>query len=206
MLRYIYFLFFTTFGSLPLAAQSVSFSPEMVAGNRSMAYQHFIGYSFNNSWSINNVSLFDTEYNDDKNNIFFIRNMLSYKLNKHIKANVALGVKNPGAFATLTSQYQYASSNFKLSYAIGSTYQNGFTLEQTLLMNYTPSLSKNIQAYVNLVVIVNTNLKVLDRGIQQLRIGIKKDKLVTGIAVNLDQFTKAEKTLENFGTFFKYNF
>ncbi len=206
MLRYIYFLFFTTFGSLPLAAQSISFSQEVVSGNRSMAYQHFVRYSFNNSWSINNVSLFDTEYNDDKNNIFFIRNMLSYNLNKHFKANLALGIKNPGAFATFTTQFEYASTKFKLSYAIGSTYQNGFTLEQTLLMNYTPSLTKNIQAYLNLFLIVNTNLKVLDRGIQQLRIGIKKENLVTGIAVNLDQFTKAEKTLENFGIFFKYNF
>jgi hypothetical protein len=206
MLRFIFYLCFTTLGFLPLAAQSISFSPEMVLGNRSTGYQHFIGYSFNDLWSINNVALFDSEYNGDKNNIFFIRNMLSYSINKHFKANVALGVKNPGAFATLTYQYHYESSSFKLSYAIGSTYQNSFTLEQTLLINYTPSLTKNIQAYVNLFLIVNTNLKVLDRGIQQLRIGIKHENLVTGIAVNLDQFTKAEKTLENFGIFIKYNF
>lgn len=206
MLRFIYFLFYITFGHLTLTAQSVSFSPEMMLGNRSTTYHHFIGYQINDKWSINNVSLFDTEYSNDKNNIFFIRNMLSYNLNKHLKTNVALGIKNPGAFATLTSQYQYASSNFKLSYALGSTYQNGFTLEQTLLMNYTPSLTKSIQAYVNLFVVVNTNLKELNRGIQQLRIGIKKEQLITGIALNLDQFTKAKKTLENFGVFIKYNF
>jgi hypothetical protein len=206
MLRFIYFLFYITFGHLTLTAQSVSFSPEMVLGNRSTGYQHFIGYQINDKWSINNVSLFDTEYSNDKNNIFFIRNMLSYNLNKHLKTNVALGIKNPGAFVTLTSQYQYASSNFKLNYAIGSTYQDGFTLEQTLILNYTPKLSKTIQGYINLFAVVNTNLKVLDRGIQQLRIGIKKEKLITGIAANLDQFNKAEKTLENFGVFIKYNF
>lgn len=206
MLRFIYFLFYITFGHLTLTAQSISFSPEMMLGNRSTGYQHFIRYQINDKWSFNNVSLFDTEYSNDKNNIFFIRNMLSYNLNKHLKTNVALGIKNPGAFATLTSQYQYASSNFKLSYALGSTYQNGFTLEQTLLMNYTPSLTKSIQAYVNLFVVVNTNLKELDRGIQQVRIGIKKEQLITGIALNLDQFTKAKKTLENFGVFIKYNF
>lgn len=206
MLRFIYFIFFTTFGSLPLASQSISFSPEMVLGNRSTGYQHFIGYTINDKWTINNVSLFDTEYNNDNNNIFFIRNMLTYNLNKHFKANAAIGIKNPGKFATITSQYQYANSNFKLSYAIGSTYQNGFTLEQTLSMNYTPNLTKNIQAYMNLFVVVNTNLKALDRGIQQLRIGIKKQQFNTGMAINLDQFIKAEKTLENFGIFIKYNF
>jgi len=206
MLRFIYFLFFSTFGFLVSNAQGVNFYPELTVGNRSISYQHIIGYKFNDNWSINNVSLFDTEYTNDKNNIFFIRNMLSYNVNKHFKINVSLGVKNPGAFTTLTTQYQYTSSSIKLSYAIGSTYQNGFTLEQTLTMNYTPSLTKNIQAYINLFVVVNTNLKELDRGIQQLRLGIKKEKLITGIATNLDQFTKAEKTLENFGVFIKYNF
>lgn len=206
MLRFITFSFFITFASLTSNAQSVSFSPEIVIGNRSVGYQHFAGYKFNNSWSINNVSLFDTEYTNDKNNIFFIRNMLSYNLNKHFKANAAIGIKNPGVFATLTSQYQYISSSFKLNYAIGSTYQDGFTLEQTLILNYTPMLSKTIEGYINLFAVVNTNLKVLDRGIQQLRIGIKKEKLTTGIAANLDQFNKAEKTLENFGVFIKYNF
>jgi hypothetical protein len=206
MLRFIYFLFYITFGHLTLTAQSVSFSPEMVLGNRSTGYQHYIGYQINSKWSINNVSLFDTEYQNDSNNIFFIRNMLSYSHSKHFNANIALGVKNPGAFITLTSQYQYNLPEFKLSYAIGSTYQNGFTLEQTLSINYTTSLSKIIQAYINLFVVVNTDLKTLDRGIQQLRIGLKKEKLITGMAVNIDQFTKADKTLENFGIFIKYNF
>lgn len=206
MLRFIYFLFYIIFGHITLTAQSASFSPEMVIGNRSTAYQHFIGYKINDKWSFNNVSLFDTEYSNDKKNIFFIRNMLAYNLNKHFKANIALGVKNPGAFVTLTSQYQYTVPEFKLSYAVGSTYQNGFTLEQNLSMNYKPTLSKNIQGYINLFAVVNTNLKVLDRGIQQLRLGIKKEKLITGIAVNLDQFTNADKTLENYVIFIKYNF
>lgn len=205
MLRFIYFLIYITFGHLTIYAQSVSISPEMVLGNRSTGYQHFIGYKINDMWSFNNISLFDTEYSNDKNNIFFIRNMLTYNINKHFKANVAVGVKNPGAFATLTSEYQYVSSNFKISYAIGSTYQNGFTLEQTLSMNYAPSLTKKIQAYVNLFVVVSTNLKALDRGIQQLRIGVKNKQLTTGVAINLDQFTKVEKTLENFGLFIKFN-
>ena len=206
MLRNIYLSVFITLASLKLNAQSVNFSPDLVVGNRSTSYQHFIGFKINDRWSLNNVSLFDTEYDNDKNNIFFIRNMLSFNINKHFKANIALGIKNPGSFSTLTTQYQYASSSLKLSYAIGSTYQNGFTLEQTLSLNYTPIMSKNIQGYINLFAVVNTNLKVLDRGIQNLRLGIKKEKLITGIALNLDQFNKAEKTLENFGIFIKYNF
>jgi hypothetical protein len=132
--------------------------------------------------------------------------MLSHRLNKHFKGNIAFGIKNPGAFATLNSQYQYNTTNFNLSYTIGSTYQNGFTLEQTLSMNFTPKLTQKTKAYINLFAVVNTDLKQLDRGIQQLRVGIKKQQLIMGGAFNFDHFTKAEKTLENFGVFAKYNF
>ena len=206
MLRLISLLVFVKFGTLASNAQSVSFSPEMVVGNRSIAYQHLIRYEINDTWSINNVSLFDTADTNANNNIFFIRNMLSYNLNKHYKANVAIGVKNPGKFATLSSQYQYTVPNFKINYVMGSTYQNGFTLEQTLILNYTPSLSTTIQGYLNLFVVFNTNLKVVERGVQQLRLGAKNEWLITGMAINLDQFTKGEKTLENFGLFIKFNF
>lgn len=206
MLRLKNISVFILFGAFTSNAQHVNFTPEMLLGNRSIGYQHFIGYNFNDKWSINNISQFDTEYADDETNIFFIRNMLSYTLNQHFKANLALGVKSPGKFATISTQYEYNISTFKLNYAIGSTYQDGFKLVQTLILNYTPMLSKTIQGYINLFAVVNTNLKVLDRGIQQLRIGIKKEKLITGIAANLDQFYKAEKTLENFGVFIKYNF
>lgn len=206
MLRFISLSITLIFATLASNAQSVGFSPEMVLGHRSLSYQHFVSYSFDEKWSVNNVSFFDTEYNNETNDIFFIRNMLSYNINKHFKANAAIGIKSPGAFATITSQYQYTVSSFKISYAIGSTYQNGFTLEQTLILNYIPTLSKNIKAYLNLFAVVNTDLKILNRGIQQFRVGLKKEKFITGIAVNLDQFTKAEKTLENYGFFIKYNF
>ena len=206
MLRFIVLFITLTFTTLASNAQNVGFSPEIVIGNRSIYYQHYVGHNFNEKWSVNNVSLFDTEYNSDANNIFFIRNMLSYTMNKHFTVNAAIGVKNPGAFATITSQFQYSASSFRISYAMGSTYQNGFTLEQTLILNYTPTLTKNIKAYVNLFVVVNTDLRILNRGIQQLRIGIKKENFTTGIAINMDQFTKAQRTLENIGFFIKYNF
>lgn len=187
-------------------SQNISYTPEVVIGNRSSFYQHFINYNISNNWSINNVTLIDTEHKGDTNNIYFVRNMVSYKINTNLKLNAAVGVKKPGAFASITSQYQYKTSNFKISYSIGSTYQDGVTLEQNLLLNYTPKLSNNIYAYFNLFTVFNTNLKYLDRGIQQLRIGIKKENLILGIAANLDQFSKAKSTLENYGLFIKYNF
>jgi hypothetical protein len=196
-------LLFTAFTS---NAQGVDFSPELLFGHRSLTYQHFIAHRFNDKWSINNVSYFDTEYTNETNDIYFIRNMVSFHFNKHIQVNAAIGAKNPGSFATLTTQYKYSVSCFKFNYAIGSTYQNGFTLEQNLVLNYTPVLTKGIKAYINLFVIVNIDFKILNRGVQQFRIGLKKEKLITGIAVNLDQFNRGVKTLQNYGFFIKCNF
>lgn len=105
-----------------------------------------------------------------------------------------------------STQFQYAKSNFILSYAIGSTYQNGFTIEQALHLNFSPSFNKKNLVYVNLFLIVNTHLKILNRGIQQMRFGIKTQKLITGIATNLDRCTKVKQSLENYGLFIKYNF
>ncbi len=206
MSRFIIVLIFKVLITIPLNAQDLLVTSEIVSGNRSVAYQHLIDHTFNKSWSVNNITLFDTEYANDDNTIYFIRNMVSLKLPKSFKINAAFGIKNPGAFVTFTAQYQFRHSTFKMSYAIGSTYQNGLTLEQTLLLNYTPRLSKTMEGYVNLFVVVNTNLKVLDRSLQQLRLGVKQNTLTTGIAVNLDQFTNAVKTLENYGVFIKYNF
>ena len=203
MLRIISLSITLLFTVLVSNAQSVGFTPEMVLGNRSLSYQHFISHSFDEKWSINNISQFDTEYENDTNNIFFIRNMLSYSFNKHFNASVAIGVKNPGAFATIAYQYQYKAPSFKLSYAIGSSYQKSFTLDQTLIMNYTPTLSKSIKAYVNLFAVVNTNLRILDRGIQQLRIGIKKEKLITGVAGGFKKKTITLTILRLFPYVFK---
>jgi hypothetical protein len=206
MLRMISVSITLLFSALASNAQGVGFSPELLFGHRSLTYQHFVAHRFDDKWSINNVSYFDTEYTNETNDIYFIRNMVSFHFNKHIQVNAAIGAKNPGSFATLTTQYKFSVSSFKFSYAIGSTYQNGFTLEQNLILNYTPVLSKDIKAYLNLFVIVNTDFEILNRGIQQFRIGIQKENLITGIAVNLDQFTGGVKTLQNYGLFIKCNF
>ncbi len=206
MLRIISISIIFLFSALASKAQEVGFSPELLLGHRSLTYQHFVTHRLDNKWSINNVSYFDTEYTNEINDIYFIRNMVSFHFNKHIQVNTSIGAKNPGSFATLTLQHKFSVSSFKFTYAIGSTYQNGFTLEQNLMLNYTPVLSKDIKAYLNLFVIVNTDFEILNRGIQQFRIGIQKENFITGIAVNLDQFTGGVKTLQNCGLFIKCNF
>lgn len=197
---------FIHLGLFQIHGQQLSYTPEIVLGNRSYSYQHSINYKLDSIWSINNISLFDTEYYTDTNTIFFIRNMLGYNVGKHYKINAGVGVKNPGAFSTINGQYQFSKSNLRLNYSIGTTYQKGFTLEQNISLNFTPKLTNTLDFYINVFAVMNTDFKLINRGIQQVKIGVKNKATIFGFAAHLDQFNNTSRTLENYGVFLKYNF
>lgn len=199
----VIFLFFST---SQIGAQELSYSPEFVIGNRSVSFQHFVNVSFSENWSINNLVLIDSEYENDENNIFFIRNSLGYKLSDLIQLNGGVGLKNPGAFMTGNVQFSLKNNSLNINYSVGSTYQEGFTLEQNLFLKYTPIISGSFRPFLKLFIVMNTNFKSIDRSLQQFRLGIEKDLVSFGFATNLDQFNNGSKTLENFGVFVKYNF
>ncbi|KFF26562.1 hypothetical protein [Chryseobacterium vrystaatense] len=189
-----------------LTAQQLSYTPDIVLGHRSYTYMHNINYQLNDRLKINNLTLFDTEYTKDKNNIFFIRNTLSYSLHKRFNMNAAFGIKNPGAFFSMSAQYRITASSFSFSYSIGATYQKGYSLEQSVSFEYAPHLKENIKGYFSVLAIGNLDDSGYPRGLQFIRLGLKQDKIMYGIATNFDQFNNAEKTLENIGAFIKYNF
>ncbi|OWW24470.1 hypothetical protein B4Q04_14225 [Zobellia sp. OII3] len=191
---------------LSAAGQELNFSPDLVLGNRSVAYKHLIKYSISPKLSLDNLTLFDTEYEEDTNNIYFVRNNISYQFNQKIKLNTAIGIKNPGAFCTISLGFSSKTTNFSFAYTAGSTYQKGFSFEQSLVLSYTPNLGRNHSGYINLLATANINSNGYIRGLQQLKIGIRKEQLITGLAVNLDQFNNARKKLQNMGVFLKYNF
>jgi len=187
-------------------AQQLKYSPEIVTGHRSITYLHSITYSISDHLRFNNLTLYDTEYETNQHNIFFIRNTMSYQALKSISLNAAIGIKNPGSFVTFTAQYQFARHVFLFSYAAGTTYQSGFTLEQSILLEYAPMLTNNIKGYFKVQAVANTNSYEYQRGFQQFRAGLKYKGLAYGLAMNLDQFKNSTKTLENLGGFLKCNF
>lgn len=201
----LFTLFYLSVSTLVIG-QELSFAPDVVFGNRSLTYKHLIKYSVNPKLSVDNLTLFDTEYDNDGNNIYFIRNTISYALTKNIRANTAIGIKNPGAFGTISLSFTSQSPQFKFTYSAGSTYQDGFSFEQTIVASYLPSFGNDHQGYINLLATGNINANGYARGLQQLKIGVRKKQLITGLAINLDQFNNARKTLSNKGIFLKYNF
>lgn len=195
-------LLFVMYAS-PTQGQKLSVTPDFVAGHRSYTYMQSAGYRINDKVRLNNLVLFDTEYTNDHNNIFYIRNAFSYSLTPDFILHAAIGIKNPGAFFSTFLQFLRINNTYTFSYSIGATYQNGFTLEQSLYLECLPPLSDDMTAYFSISAIANIG-KGYERGLQQIRMGIKQNKLVYGVAGNLDQFHNSSKKLENFGLFIKY--
>lgn len=191
---------------LPGLAQKTHYTPELVTGYRSLFYQHGISHFFSKKLRFNNLVVYDTEYRSDKNNIFFIRNTLSVTLSKPFSLQTAIGIKNPGSFATIALQYQYKTGPLHFLYAAGATYQTGLTLEQSLILEYNPLLQPGTNAYFRLQAIANTDFVQYQRGIQQFRAGIQHEATQYGVAVNLDQFNNGARQLENAGIFIRYLF
>ncbi len=187
------------------SAQSISYSPQILIGHRSTAYLHIIDYKINSKFSFNNLTYTDSEFNSDKNTIFFIRNTGSYALTKRLFLNLAVGVKNPGKFATTSLQYLYIKNNFFTGYSVGTTLQNTFTLEQSLSFRYSHLIKNQLKAYYSLLIIFNTANHQLDRGIQQVRVGINQKQSTYGLGANYDQFNNTSRTLFNVGIFFSHN-
>src|SRR6056297_2998949 len=104
----LFTLFYLSVSTLVIG-QEVSFASDVVFGNRSLTYKHLIKYSMNPKLSVDNLTLFDSEYDTDLNNIYFIRNTISYALTKNIMANTAMGIKNPGAFGTVSMSFSSRS-------------------------------------------------------------------------------------------------
>jgi hypothetical protein len=188
-----------------IGAQKLHLSPDIVLGNRSFTYKHFAKYSINGKFSMDNLTLFDTEHESDSNNIYFIRNNLSYQLFGKWSLNLGMGIKNPGSFYTFSIGFRTRKQSFKIGYNVGSTYQNGFSIEQTLTITFEPILSPNLKGFINLLAVGNLNSDGYIRGLQQFKVGVQKTKLVTGLALNLDQFNNSRKKLENMGFFLMYN-
>ncbi len=205
-MRAEYTLLILFFLSKELHAQQLSYTPDIVVGHRSLTYLHHVNYNFNTKVKINNLTLFDTEYSSDNANIFFIRNTFSYNVLRNVAFNIAVGMKNPGSFFTISTQYRTAHPIYSFAYSLGMTYQKGFTLEQSIALEYYPYLAEKLQAYFNLLAIANINLDEYQRGLQYLRLGLKENRTAYGLALNADQFKNGKKVLVNTGIFIKHTF
>ncbi|ADQ18519.1 hypothetical protein Lbys_2857 [Leadbetterella byssophila DSM 17132] len=196
--------FFILFIPVYMQAQKPQFSSDILAGHRSTTFLHQAGVKFNSSLTLSHLGLLDVEYKGKPNNIYFIRTMLTYGFTRNFAVQVGVGLKNPGNFSSLLLNYRYFKPSLSISYSAGVTYQSTFNFEQALNVEYTPVLNTALRGYFQVMAIGNLNDKGLQRGLQYSRAGLKKQGLIAGIGVNLDQFNYMQNCISNVGIFIKY--
>lgn len=187
------------------SAQHLAYAPEAMVGQRAFSWQHSIQTPLNSRWQFSNVVLYDHIYTHEPN-IYFIKNSITYQLNNSLRIEAGCGIKNPGAFGSLLLQYHYHQNNISFSYGIGPGIQNGILLEQALRAHFSPPISSTTNAILSFFASINIANNRLDRGLQQLRIGIKKQQISGGLALNIDQFNNHNGSFFNTGIFLKHQF
>lgn len=183
--------------------QNISYSPEVLIGNRSAAYQHIQNIDLNQRWAYQNTFLLDNEYDSHKNRIYFFRNSISYELSSKWRSSLAFGLKNPGLFSTISWSYLNITHQRSFSYSIGLTFQKGISIEQSLLFRKNILLTKKFTFYYQIFAVANIDKCGYTRGLQQLRLGVHKGNIQFGIGLNFDQFNNGLKTLVNQGIYLK---
>ncbi|UII31106.1 hypothetical protein LVD17_22705 [Fulvivirga ulvae] len=183
-----------------------AFSPETIAGHRSFTYNHNLTLSLTEKIGLTNISWFDADYRNSANHIYFIRSGLSYRLEEAWRFDAGVGMKNPGSFATVSLGYQRFREVFSFSCTAGATYQAGWTMEPVLWAAWTPKLSSAQHLYLSLFVTGNIDKEAVQRGIQQVRLGLTQGQISYGLAANFDQFNDFTNTLYNLGFFLKGTF
>lgn len=191
-------VFFTAY-----TLKSLAYHPELIIGNRSVFYQHSISTSLHSKFRFNNITQFDNEYFNNKNNIYFIRNSVSYPLHKNFSINAALGLKNPGSFSTLFINYNLTKNNFILNYSVGFTLQKKYSYEQMFIIEKNIPVHKNIAIHTKFQALTNITQTEYLRGFQHFRVGLKQHSFNYGLAANFDQFNNNKRTLHNYGIYIK---
>ncbi|WP_319480242.1 hypothetical protein [uncultured Draconibacterium sp.] len=181
------------------------FSPENFVGNRSNNYQHIVGVKISGKLRFSNFAYLDSDYST-KENLYNIRNTISYDLVKSWSSNLAFGLKNPGLYTTASLQHGKKYNAFSYLLRTGATYQKSWTSESFATVLYAPEISNNITAFLKASFSFSANSKGITRGIQQLRLGIKNKQLVYGWASNFDQFNYNQRALTNHGLFLRISY
>ncbi len=177
---------------------------EVVFGQRSGFYQHVISKNIlQDKYNFFNVSNFDSKWGDNQDTHFIISNFLSRNLGKGFGFGIGAEIQGPGSFITVGGQYTYGTKKL-LIVLFPSVNVNGPTeYSQFALVEFKPELNQDLRVYIRGQFLLTTNLKVLFRSYQQLRLGLQKENMLFGFAMNLDQFHVTGIEKENYGVFIR---
>ena len=173
-------------------------------GHRVLSYQHVLNRSLHHTrFSFFNITVFDAEYGEEPVNRYLISSLFSYRISKRIAAGIGGEIQRPGAFAIVGLQYSYASESMLLVLYPSVNLNGNTQYSQLNLFEFRPILTKNLRGYLRAQVLVGTNFQTIQRGNQQLWLGLQIHGFQFGLAASFDQFNDNTITTKNYGGFLR---
>lgn len=190
----------------PCKGQSAQLYSEVLAGHRSLMYQHRFGLQLGKNFRFSHLSYADRDFRKTDLTLFNIRNGFDYSITNQFAIQLAMGHKNPGSHVTASVRKRWSAPTYKLSYNLGVTVQSSVYVEHTFTYKQYLEPFKSHKVFTRLLFIANHTKNSYLRGIQQVRFGLERGETSYGLGVNFDQFGLREPQLYNIGFFYAKHF
>ena len=193
--------------SQALYAQTVNF--EGMVGDKNYFYQHAIGVKLNGTGKLmftHSASL-HAMYDDKEKNELMSQSYLTYPLNKWLR--IAAGTfyaTKPGINPALALNFRYVAKDFILLFNPRIDAKSKGSFEGMLFSEYMPRINNHLLLYTRFQLMSNYTGSKHNRSYQNFRIGLTKDNLSFGLALNIDQRGGEMQTQHNLGFFAKHQF
>jgi hypothetical protein len=185
---------------------------ELTVGNHRLGVQFLMNEHFTPTSRFNflTVTSFSSNYNNDLNNLDLISNsQVGYDIYKGISVAVGLSVNSKtGLVPVAALAYVFANERVLFVLAPSVYISENYNLEGLTVLEYKPTITKNINLYSRVQGLYNNNTKenFHERSYIQLRAGLGVQNCQFGLAANFDYYGPAKILKENYGVFIRYNF
>ncbi len=184
------------------------FTTEVMTGNKSYYYQHSFGLTFPQSrFGFFNTSSLHLLHDEKTKNELMSQQYITYPLGSHVK--LALGTfyaTKPGISPALALQFKYNLRHTNLLFAPRVDLKKNGAIEAMAMVEYLPPINYRLTFYSRAQLMSNYGPNHHNRSYQNFRIGLKMQKAIFGLALNIDERGREIQTLRNWGLFFRYDY
>lgn len=194
---------------LALTATAQPFVAEPMVGDKNYYYQHTMATKFTEA---SRVGFFHTSslhymYVENEKDELMSQSYLTYQALKNVK--VAGGVfyaTNPGFTPSLALQYTFHLGLLRGIIAPRVDLKRNGSFEIMMAGEYIAPVSKQLEFYARAQFMSNMDRIDHNRSYQYFRAGLKRNRTVFGIAMNIDERGGELQTQRNYGIFIRYHF
>jgi hypothetical protein len=196
------------------SAAAQPFTAEAMAGNDYLFYQHLVvkKFSAQSRFGLMHIANVITRYQPDpakggKPHELMNQAYLTTSISKSVTLLTGLFYNNvTGTRAAIGLQYARPFKNGLFVTVPRADLEHHGSVELMCMLEYRPTLGKNLKLYTRLQVMSNYGAYHHNRSYQRFRLGVSLRHLQVGLGMNLDEYGRAPETRVNAGFFIRKEF